>query len=192
MTNNNLSSLISEDNSQTLKEELLELLLNGEESYPWDVTTPEAEEYFNALEAEFSVFDGLDETEITAQADSFFTHLNQTWESVDNNKLTNPLLEKFSQMVPRTWLETIIKQAEKLANDNLSQLNQLVECVKPLWKDWTEEDLRVFARPLAYAMRGENQVKQENWENLSEIDQIRFTMFIAKEILSDTNSQQSP
>ncbi|MEA5536266.1 hypothetical protein [Crocosphaera sp. XPORK-15E] len=184
------SSSSTEDNLNSLTEELLDALLEVEETYPWDPSSPEAEAYFSNLEAEFPLIDAFDEAEITAQADTFFSHLHQSWESVDQTSFTQTLWEKFGQMIPKAWLETIITQAEQLASENISQLNQLVECVKPLWTNWTEEDLQVFARPLAQAMRGETKVKQNNWQDLSEIEQIRFTMTIAKEVLCEIPPQQ--
>ncbi|MEA5509986.1 hypothetical protein VB715_09440 [Crocosphaera sp. UHCC 0190] len=188
---NHSFSPTTKDSLQPLTEELLDALLEVEETYPWDPTTPEAEAYFSHLEGEFPLIDAFDEAEITAQADTFFSHLHQAWESVDQTSFTQSLLEKFGQMIPKAWLETIIIQAEQLASENISQLNQLVECVKPLWTNWTEEDLQVFARPLAQAMRGETKVKQDNWQDLSEIEQIRFTMAIAKEVLCEIPPQQN-
>ena len=47
---------------------------------------------------------------------------------------------------------------------------------------WAEDDLRVFARPLAYAMRGEvaSEPSSNDWAALSEIEQAKLTLAIAK------------
>ncbi|MEM8777760.1 MAG: hypothetical protein AAGF26_02575 [Cyanobacteria bacterium P01_G01_bin.49] len=188
---NYLSSPISEETLSSLTDELLDALLEVEETYPWDPSDPEAENYFNNLETEFPLIDALDEAEIAEQADTFFSHLHQSWESSDNKSLTQAISEKFGKLMSKNRLETIITQAKQLRNQNISQLDQLVECVKPLWTNWTEEDLQVFARPFAHAMRGDTQVKQRDWQELSEIEQIRFTMAIAKEVLEEFTPQQS-
>lgn len=182
---NHASSSVSEENLSSLTDELLDTLLEVDQTYPWNPTHPETEAYFNQLEAEFPLMDAFDESEITAQADTFFSQLNQSWESVDDPHHAQSLWEKFGQTLPRSWFETMVNQAEQLAKANTSQLHQLVECVKPLWQNWTDEDLQVFARPLAHAMRGKTQVKQEAWQNLSEIERIRFTMMIAKALLDE-------
>ena len=191
MTNQSIPPLDSEESLQSLHEELLDLLLDTEEVYPWDTTSLEAEDYFSEIEAEFSLMDALDEAEITAQADLLFSNIDCCWSSVDSLNISASLLKKFGQLVPLTWLETITTQAQLLATENVSQLTQLVECVRPLWTNWTEDDLQVFARPLAYAMRGETDIKPDSWQELSEIEQIRFSMFIAQEVLNELTPEQA-
>lgn len=191
MTHSSLPPLDSEDSFNSVTEELLEILLDAEESYPWDLTSPEAEAYFSKIEAEFSLFDALDDAEITVQTNTLFSHLDECWSSVDNSDIKTSLFKKFGQLVPQSWLETITTQAERLATENMSQLTQLVECVRPLWKNWTEDDLQVFARPLAYSMRGETSIKQTSWQDLSEIEQIRLSMAIAQEVLREMTPERS-
>ncbi|ACK66045.1 conserved hypothetical protein [Rippkaea orientalis PCC 8801] len=190
MTYPSLSALDSEDSLKSFNEELLDLLLDVDEAYPWDTTTPDAEDYFNQIESEFSLLEALEESEIKTQADILFSHLDRCWSSGNTPNLRDSLVRKFEALVPSSCLETIIDQAEQLAMENVSQLTELVECVKPLWTNWTEDDLEVFARPLAYSMRGETHIKQDAWQELSEIEQIRFTMFIAQEILVEVRSHR--
>ncbi|GBF78715.1 hypothetical protein [Aphanothece sacrum] len=190
MTNQPPSFLEFGDSLDPLTENLLDVLLETEDSYNWDPTNPDAEAYFQQLEAEFPLVNTLDDLEIEEQADMFFSRLNDCWSSVDNSDMKTSLKERFGQFVPDSWLETIVNKAQALLRQNLSQLNQLVECVKPLWSAWTEEDLEVFARPLAYAMRGRTIIKQGDWQELSEIEQIRFSMVIAQEVINELTSEQ--
>ncbi|HAC63708.1 MAG TPA: hypothetical protein DCF68_09260 [Cyanothece sp. UBA12306] len=186
MTNQFIRSLESESEQsrQSLQEELLELLLDEEEVYPWDPTSLEAEAYFSEIEAEFSLIDALDEAEMTNQADLLFSNIGRCWSSVNHPKIPRFLLHEFAQLVPLKWLETITTQAELLATKNLSRVTQLVECVKPLWTNWMADDLEVFARPLTYAMGGEYNIKPKFWQELSEIEQIRLSMSIAQKVFN--------
>jgi hypothetical protein len=190
MTNQPPSLLEFGDSLDPLAENLLDVLLETEDSYNWDPTNSDAEAYFQQLEAEFPLVDTLDDLEIEEQADMFFSRLNDCWSSVDDSDRKTSLKQKFAQFVPDSWLETIINEAQALVRHNVSQFNQLVECVKPLWNTWTEEDLEVFARPLAYAMRGQTSIKQGNWQEMSEIEQIRLSMVIAQEVLNELTPEQ--
>ncbi len=176
------------DEIDALTEDFLEVLLEVEDNYnyPWDITDSHTEAYFTELEDQFSLMESLPEAEIVPPADRFFSQLHQRWSTVDASRVRTSLFRKFGQMVPPTWLETIVEQAHQLAANNFSQLEQqLVECVKPLWGNWVEADLVQFARPLAHAMRGETSIKQAPWQQLSEIQQIRLSMAIAKEAIGE-------
>jgi hypothetical protein len=71
----------------------------------------------------------------------------------------------------------------------------LVQCVKPLLSGWSDDDLQVFARPLAYAMRGNNVssidqlISKNSWENLSQLEQISLSMAIAQYTLTELKNQ---
>jgi hypothetical protein len=67
----------------SIQEELLAALTeDAEPDYPGNPGDPEAEAYFAALEAEFSLLDGLNPSEIDSQAESFLSFLHHSWESV--------------------------------------------------------------------------------------------------------------
>lgn len=57
-----------------------------EPDYPGNPGSPEAEAYFAALEAEFSLLDGLNPSEIDSQAESFLSFLHESWESVNSEQ----------------------------------------------------------------------------------------------------------
>ena len=172
-----------------LSEEFLEALLQEEAPYPWNPAEPEAEAYFAAIEQNFSFEDWSESEEIAPRAKTLFSHLHQCWESIDASRVRKSLAQQFGNLVPSSWLEAIAERAEQMFSANISPVQQLVECVKPLLSNWTEEDLRIFARPLAYAMRGstekatESAVKLENqvqWDELSQVEQVRLSMAIAR------------
>jgi hypothetical protein len=172
--------------------ELLEVLLQEDTCYPWNHTDPETETYFAKLEKDFSLLDSLEADELASHADSFYHCLDKCWESAASLQVKESVFQRFGHLVPSNWIDAIATQATQLISENLSPIDRIVACVQPLLSHWGEEDLQVFARPLAYTMRGENTVKQAPWDELSEIEKVRFSMKIAQEVfaqLEETNQQ---
>jgi hypothetical protein len=183
-TQPNKNDLISENLQEGLLEALLDL--DQDETYPWSLLAPETDDYFAAIANEFVL---IEETDITLdyKASSFFNQLHQQWSNLESSSplsLREDLLQKFTDFLPKTLINEIIEQAEKLTQQNLNQLNQVVECVKPLWNSWTTEDLQVFARPVVYAMRDKTAETKAPWEELTEFEQIRLTMTVAQEVIA--------
>ena len=201
MTNQKTKLMAHQENEEALQqchEELLEALLEETVTYPWNPSAIEAENYFMELEHNFSLEEFSDSEEIAGKAENFFSHLDQCWSSQTKFRVKESLLTKFGKIAPVSWLEMIADQAEQIVEAKLSPLNQLVECIKPLLSNWAEEDLQVFARPLVYAMRGSREVATENalslekqltWDDLSEIEQVRFSMEIANYALLELQAE---
>lgn len=168
--------------TESLQVELLDLIIESEDFYPWEPNSVTSEVYFSQVEQQFSLMDDLSEAEISSQAEDFFSQIRTQWENADQARLR----AKFSQVMPQEWLNRILEQAELVIDSNLSQINQLIACVKPIWQQWTEEDLQVFARPFALNMRDgrDSTIKLDNWDQLSEIEQIRLSLAVAQEALN--------
>lgn len=174
--------------------ELLEALLQPEEDfYPWNPAEPEAEEYFAELERGFLLSNWQDD-EIKLASQAFFNQLHNTCNQLvlsATDRLKISLSQRFADFVPQSWLDAITSRAEQIFSANLSLAEQLVLCVKPLLPNWAEEDLFVFARPLANAMRGidsaeeelPNGIRQREWTELSQIEQVRLSLTIAHSAL---------
>lgn len=181
----------SDSNLNQFAGELLEVLLQEEAPYPWNPADPETEAYFTELEQSFSLLDSGESDAVASEAETFFSHLHQCWATSGTARVQNFLAERFGDCVPTSWLEAIVHQAEQIVAVNLTPLHQLVECVRPLLSNWTDEDLQVFARPLVYAMRGQVYVQQAPWNELSEIDKVRLSMVIAKDALGQLEAENS-
>jgi hypothetical protein len=181
----------SDNTLNDLKGELLTLLLEEESAYPWNITDPEAEAYLTELEASFSLVDCLDDDELSFNADSLFSCLNECWDDLEQSQVSPSLFAKFGDYMPAHLLEKIVQQAQEAISFDLSPLQQLIECVKPLLSNWAEEDLQIFARPLVYAMRGSNGTKQVPWSELSDVEQVRLTMKVAQEALKELKQESS-
>lgn len=176
--------------------ELLEALLQPDEDfYPWNPAEPEAEAYFAQREGGFVLSDWQEEEEINSASQALFDQLQQCWAprmspAIDRLKLS--LSEQFGSLIPKSWLEAIANKAQQIVQSNLSLADQLVLCVEPLLPNWTQEDLFVFARPWAYAMRGKSEPAAEEtsvahrpveWTQLSQIEQVRLTLAVAHSAL---------
>lgn len=175
--------------------ELLEALLQPEEDfYPWNPTEPETEAYFAELERGF-LLDHCLEEELVGASQMFFNKLHQYWPSPlpsATDRLKASLSQRFADLVPQAWLEAIAHKAQQVFPSNLSLADQLVLCVKPLLPNWAEEDLLVFARPLAYAMRGNSEpsgsgtpgvVPSGEWSQLSAMERVRLSLNVAHSAL---------
>jgi hypothetical protein len=181
-----------EDALSGVKGELLEVLLHSEDNcYPWNPMEPEAEDYFAELERGYLLPDWQEDEEMKSASQGFFNQLHECWTSLSlsaSETLMGSLAHRFSALMPQSWLEAIANKAQQVVSTNLSLADQLVLCVKPLLPSWTEEDLLVLARPLAYAMRGNSEpVPSADWEELSQMEQVRLSLRVAHSTLAQLN-----
>lgn len=161
--------------------------------YPWNPADSNSEAFFNELEQQ-SVFGELSDADFADRADSFFSHLDSLFAAPT---LQASLAHKFAT-VPQAFLNAIAAQAQKMASSSATLADQLVQCVQEVLPQWAEDDLLVLARPLAYAMRGDdsnavdatvNGVRSKDWEKLSETEQAKLTLAIARYALSQVENQ---
>jgi len=191
-----------EDALSSTRGELLEILLQPDEDfYPWNPAEPEAEAYFAELERGFLRDDWQEEEGLKRASQSLFQQLDQCWSSPRlsvRDLLKESLSQRFTR-VPQLWLDAIANQALQVARSNLSLAEQLVMCVKPLLPNWGQEDLLVFARPWAYAMRGTLEPNIEGisgktgaveWTELSQMEQVRFSLQVAHAALAQLQDNQ--
>ena len=153
-------------------------------SYPWNPSDPSAESFLLELEQEFSL-NTWEDHDIAQRSQSFFSHLDALWLATD---LKTTLAQKFA-WVPQALLAAIAQQAQKVVETSNSLADQLIQCVQDVLPSWTEDDLQVLARPLAYAMRSDaadvvdatiNSVDAIAWSDLSETEQARMSLAIAR------------
>jgi hypothetical protein len=159
--------------------------------YPWNVSDPQAEEFFTHLEQDFNL-DTWDTAEVESCSHAFFACIDQLWAATT---VQETLAQRFANRVPQALLTTITQQAQKLAAQSLSLADQLVLCVQELLPNLAQDDLEVLARPLAYALRnGQTQsavestlakVRLVEWEQLSDMEQARLTLAIARCALAE-------
>jgi hypothetical protein len=178
--------------SEQITAELLAILIEEEDTYPWDVTAVESYDPLDVTETPFSLCEGLEATVLEGQAHGFFNSLHQKFPTVSVSSWSN-IFDKFASLLPAEHLNRLIESAENLVNSQLDDFERLVVCLSELFPQWSPEDLQVFARPYAYTMRNgqsETNIQTKNWQNLSEIEQIRRSAAIASQIFRDLSSPQ--
>jgi len=162
--------------------------------YPWEPSHGGTEDYFVTQQQHFCLDNILEESELELKSISLFSHLGQCWQSVAQGEIMKQgLLDRF-RGVPTMWLDTIATAAQEVYQQGSSLQDKLVSCVHSLLEQWSEEDLQVLARPLAYTMRGnvpEDQTFTGVWENLSPVEQVRWSLAIAKAALRDMEQENS-
>ncbi len=152
--------------------------------YPLDPAI--ADDWFGDLSANV-LLDSLTDADVLDRSDRFFGSLGQLWA----DDLATVLMRKFVT-VPQSVLKAIALKAEKVSAASGELADQLINCVQEALPTWAEDDLRVFARPYAYAMRGEEEKVEpssKDWAGLSEIEQAKLTLAIAKYAIDHTQTQ---
>lgn len=194
--------MINNDHNPEIQAEwdLLTCLFTNNPPYLWNVNSVEAEAYFLEQEAAVSFVDGFTDAELAERSQQFIRQLNPLW-SVTS--LKSRFLQRFAEQIPDELLNRLLQVATRITQQvslqRLSLADQLVYCVQDLLPQWSEEDLQVLARPFVYAMRGGELEGMEGgsaiigslcWSELSEIEQARTCLVVARYALSQILSDQ--
>ena len=161
--------------------------------YVWNPAAPESEPFFTALEQDVSL-DGWATDEVATRSSLFFAQVNQLWSTAT---LQETLIQRFASRVPQQFLTSIANRAQQVLSSSVSLADQLVQCVQEALPNLAEDDLYVLARPLAHAMRGNDssvestldRVRSIEWEALSEVEQARLSLAIARYALSELEAK---
>ena len=209
---NEFNRIQPNDDSRSLTElELLEALLApNDATYPWNPADLESEAYFSEQEQQF-LLENCSDAEIASGSDTFFSNLEKIWAKTilasepinvtsvaDAVDLQTTLQQRFATYIPQSWLAAIARQAYDVLSGQKSIADQLVQCVQELLPNWAEDDLLILARPFAAAMRCpdtaiESQLSHvscQNWANVSEIEQVRASLAIARYALAQLQNSK--
>jgi hypothetical protein len=187
--------VIRQNDGTVINESDIEVLEapNDKISYPWNPADSGSDDFFNQLEQRFPL-DGVSESEMNDRADAFFANLDSLFSATS---LQTSLAHKFAT-VPQTLLNAIARQAQHVAQSSANLADQLIQCAQVALPQWAEDDLLVLARPLAYAMRGEESnvvdatvksIRSSQWDQMSETEQARMTLAIARYALKELQNQ---
>jgi hypothetical protein len=203
MTNHPNHSLVPPFQAQA-ELELLQFILEEPVVYPFNPIEPEAEAYFAALEQEMLAM-GWPVEELDQQGQQLSQRLDQLWATVTTpvavvsaDALSAFLQQRFAARAPKQLLTHIAQQAQQVAAQNLTLAEQLVQCVQACLPTWGADDLQVFARPLAFAMRAPepstmestiDEIRSVDWEKLSQVEQARLSLAIARYALAQVSSE---
>ena len=195
--NESTNSVISLSCRQRMEAEMLHAVLLSETIYPWNPADPTATLYFENLEAAFEA-SNLSEDIFTSQWHRLSQQAEQLW-SCHSASLAELLIQQFESRMPVPLLTQLAAKAQTVSENGLALVDQLVDCVQEILADWESDDLRVMARPLAMAMRdgqGEivdvtlRSVRQTGWESLSELEQVRLSLAIARYALGKASDSK--
>ena len=101
--------------SEQITEELLAILIEEEDTYPWDVTAVESHDPLDVTETPFSLCAGLEATAIEAQAHRFFSSLHQKFPTVSVSPRSH-IFDQFASLLPAEHLNRLVESADNLVN----------------------------------------------------------------------------
>lgn len=182
--------------------ELLDCLLTADAtSYPWNPANPEAQAYFAALEEEVAQSWGTDD--FSPYIDQLSAQLDAVWDAYPTSVAAlfpAAVEQRLLAQLPATLLDGLVQQAQGAIAQANTLADQLVLAVQSFFPTWDPSDLQVLARPYAYAMRDVAEVDplegalqslpSEDWDSLSEIEQARLSLAIARYIISQHSQIQ--
>ncbi|NER82142.1 MAG: hypothetical protein F6K42_21795 [Leptolyngbya sp. SIO1D8] len=192
--NESINSVSSLSLQNGIELEMLHAVLDNETAYPWNLADPAAASYLDKLEAAFEPGD-LSEDIFASQWHQLSQQAEQLWAS-QGVSLAAVLIRQFESRMPTQLLTRLAASVEAGAQNSEALIDQLVSSVQDILQGWDADDLQVMARPLAMAMRdghGEvvdltlQSVRQTDWENLSEVEQARLSLAIARYALGEVS-----
>lgn len=167
--------------------ELLATIVHTDTAYPWNPAEFASESYLNTLEQEFALSEAFSDSEITEKSQLLFAQLAQVWTAAD---LQKSLRQKFDRL-PQDLLARIAGSVQNAVANYQSLADRMVQSALDVLPQWSEEDLQVLARPLAYAMREADANAEESvvalrrpWTELSEIEQAKVSLVVARYAIS--------
>ncbi|MEO1094943.1 MAG: hypothetical protein AAFX01_08585 [Cyanobacteria bacterium J06638_28] len=190
---NPVSSLSHE---QLTELELLHSVLDDGGNYPWDVYHSSSTAYFDQLETTLGD-DEFSANTFVSQWQQISQQAAQLWSETPSS-LTTLLAQRFEMRMPASLLTQLAAKAQEASDSGKVLLDQLVDCAQTVLTGWAADDLQVMARPLALAMRdghGEvldatlRSVRPLEWQDLSEIEQARLSLAIARYALDEISQQ---
>lgn len=179
--------------------ELLQSVLDEEPSTPW-IQAESADEYANRLEAAGEALELSDEAAAKGWQ-ALSAQLNQMWEAstemAAETSVIAQLQQKFAERLPNRFLQLIADKAQQVVGSGQPMMDQLISCVRSELSNLGTDDLRVVARPMAFAMRGSsveesvdmaiNSTRIAEWDALAPIEQARLSLAAARYAIAQIN-----
>ncbi|MEM8613680.1 MAG: hypothetical protein AAGF93_16775 [Cyanobacteria bacterium P01_H01_bin.105] len=183
MVNQNHSSSQQRLSAENLaQQEMLQSVLASQSPYPW--TPAESSDYF--AEATIAGDElALSDEEAQLGWQAFSAQLDTVW---GGSAVQAALAQRFARRLSETVIAQITAQVTQVVNTGRPLAEQLIVCVRDTLTGWDDTDLQVMARPLAHAMRGQeeildatiNSVRDVEWDSLSSMEQARISLAAAR------------
>ena len=164
------------------QQEMLQSILTTQEPYPWNPA--EASDYFSEASTAGDEL-ALSDEEAQLGWRAFSAQLDSFW---GGTSVQAALAQRFARRLSQDVIEQITAKAAQMVNTGRPLAEQLIACVRDTLTGWDDADLQVMARPLAHAMRGQeeildatiNSVRDIEWEALSSMEQARISLAAAR------------
>ena len=192
MVNHDTSSSQQRLSAENLaQQEMLQAILASQEAYPW--SPAESSDYFaQATIAGYELAFSDQEAQLGWQTLS--AQLDTLWGgavaggAAGEATLQGALAQRFARRLSQDVIAQITARANQVVNTGRPLAEQLITCVRDTLTGWDDTDLQVMARPLAHAMRGQeeildatiNSVRDVEWEALSPMEQARIALAAAR------------
>ena len=182
--------LSAEDRAQ---QEMLQAILSPQRPYPW--SPAEAIDYVTEAADAGHGLDFSDE-EATLGWQALSAQLDTLW-GKSSPSIQVALAQRFARRLSQEVIEQITVTAAQVVTTGRPLAEQLVACVRDTLTGWDDTDLQVMARPLAHAMRGQEEileatidsVRDINWAELSPMEQARISLAAARWAIDHVNEQ---
>ena len=166
------------------QQEMLQSVLSPQRLYPW--TPAEADEYFAEASAAGDEL-ALSDEEAQQGWQALSTQLDTLWGDA-SSAIQGALAQRFARRLSQVAIAQITAKAAQVASTGRPLAEQLIACVRDTLTGWEEADLQVMARPLAHAMRGQEEileatissVRDIEWDALSPMEQARISLAAAR------------
>jgi hypothetical protein len=182
---------------QRIELELMHAVLDEDAPYPWNPADSTSRALLDQQVADFAPGD-LSSEDFVSQWGTVSQLAAQLW-SDQPATLVAALVQEFGSRMPTQLLTQLAERAQAVSQSGLSLIDQLVESAQTALEGWEADDLQVMARPLALSMRGGQEemldvvlqsVRQTDWQNLSELEQARLSLAIARYALGELSQAE--
>ena len=193
VNNKNSSSKHRFSSEDYARQEMLQSILATQEPYPW--TPADSSDYFTEVTAAADEL-ALSDEEAQLGWQTFSTQLDAFWNQTSS--IESALTQRFAQRLSQDVINQITAKATQVVNSGRPLAEQIIACVRDTLAGWDDADLQVMARPLAHAMRGQeeildatiNSVRDIEWEALSPMEQARVSLAAARWAIDYVSAQK--
>ncbi len=188
--NSSSQQRLSTDN--LAQQEMLQSILSPQTPYPW--TPADASNYFTEI-ADAGDELALSDEEAQLGWQALSAKLDTLW---GGTSVEIALAQRFARRLSEDVIAQITAKASQVVTTSRPLAEQLIACVRDTLTGWDDADLQVMARPLAHAMRGQeeildatiNSVRDIEWDNLSSMEQARISLAAARWAIDYVTQQQ--
>ena len=194
MANHNNSSQQDLSAENRAQQEMLQSVLSAQHPYPW--SPGEAAEYFDQAVTSGDEL-ALSDEEAHLGWQALSAQLDTLWNASPDTSVQVSLAQRFARRLSQDVIAQITTKAAQVVATGRPLTEQLIACVRDTLTGWDETDLQVMARPLAHAMRGQeeildatiNSVRDIEWADLSPMEQARISLAAARWAVDNITDQ---